>query len=243
MAMDRIGMNKLREILRLKYELGVSNRQIAVSCHTNHRTVAKYLMLAAQNGLDWSKDKELDDTELECKVLGAGISNPKHKQDSKVLPDFAYLHRELKRPNVTLALLHQEYKETYKEAGYGFSYFCEMYQKWKKKLNICMRQEHKAGEKLFVDYCDGEEIGIINRATGEITKTQLYVGVWGASNYTYAEASYTQSKKDWLMSHVRAFEYFGCVPHIVVPDNIKAGVKDACLYPSSKLFKSVLSGK
>jgi transposase len=129
-----------------------------------------------------------------------------------------------------MALLHQEYKEEHKEAGYELSFFCEIYQRWKKKLNICMRQDHKAGEKLFVDYCKGDGIGIINRDTGEITKTQLYVAVWGASNYTYAEASYSQEKKDWLMSHVRAFEYYGCVPHITVPDNLKSGVKDACLY-------------
>jgi len=230
MAMEKVGMNKLREILRLKHELGISDRQIAVSCRTSHRTVGKYLELAVQNGLEWDKDKSLDDTELERKVLGEGDSKPKQERHGKVMPDCVYLHDELKRANVTLALLHQEYKEEHKEAGYELSYFCELYQSWKKKLNICMRQDHKAGEKLFVDYCDGEGIGIIDRNTGDVRKTQLYVGVWGASDYTYAEASYGQGKQDWLMSHVRAFEEFGCVPYIAVPDNLKAGVKDACLY-------------
>jgi transposase len=230
MAMEKIGMNKLREILRLKYELGLSNRQIGVSCRTTHRTIAKYCGLAKQNGLDWDKDKGLDDTELEKKVLGAVIKEAKKVCYDKVMPDWVHIHEELKRPHVTLQLLWEEYKVQHNGAGYEQSFFYELYRKWRKKLNVCMRQVHKAGEKLFVDYCDGEGIKLLDRNTGAETKTQIYVGVWGASNYTYAEASYTQEKEDWLMSHVRAFEYFDCVPYIVVPDNLKSGVNDACYY-------------
>jgi transposase len=125
--------------------------------------------------------------------------------------------------------LWQEYREQ-NPAGYQYSWFNELYGQWKKGLSISMRQVHKAGEKLFVDYCDGEGVPIIEPVTGKITQTQLFVGVWGASNYTYAEASYGQEKQDWIMSHVRALEYFGCVPHIVVPDNLKTGVNKACKY-------------
>ena len=230
MAQEKVGMNKLREILRLKYEHGLGNRQIAISCRTTHRTVAKYWELSIQNGIDWEKDKMLDDTELAKKVLGAEMQKPRNIRHSKVVPDWSYIHEELKRPHVTLQLLWEEYKEEQKEFGYERSFFCDLYRAWKKTLNISMRQDHKAGEKLFVDYSGVEGIGIINKNTGAITKTQLYVGVWGASNYTYAEASYSQGKQDWLMSHVRAFEYYGCVPHIVVPDNLKTGVTDPCLY-------------
>ena len=230
MAMEKIGMNKLREILRLKYEQGLGNRQAAVSCHTTHRTVAKYWDLSTQNGIEWDKDKLLDDTELEKKVLGGGMEIQRHIRHSKAIPEWEYIHEELKRPHVTLQLLWEEYKEEQKEFGYERSFFCDLYHNWKKTLNICMRQDHKAGEKLFVDYCDVEEIGVINKDTGAETKTQLYVGVWGASNYTYAEASYSQGKQDWLMSHVRAFEYYKCVPHIVVPDNLKTGIRDSCFY-------------
>jgi len=238
MAMERLGMNKLREILRLKYELGLSDRQTAESCRTTHRTVSKYRELATQNGIDWEKDRLLDDTALERKVLVPvngwqkpalyGKVMPRCRGTAKSLPDCAYIHEELKRPHVTLQLLHQEYKEEHKEAGYEQSFFCEIYRKWKKGLSISMRQDHNAGEKTFVDYCDG--LWLVDRDTGKKKQTELFVGVWGASNYTYSEASMSQEMENWIMSHVRMFEYSGCVPRITVPDNLKSGIKDACRY-------------
>ena len=176
-----MGMNKLREVLRLNYEHKLSNRQIAISCRTTHRTISKYLRLSIENGIEWEKDKLLNDTELAKKVFGAELQKPRHIRHSKVVPDWVYIHEELKRPHVTLQLLWEEYKEEQKEFGYERSFFCDMYRAWRKTLNISMRQEHKAGEKLFVDYCGGEGIGIINKDTGAVIKTQLYVGVWGAS--------------------------------------------------------------
>jgi transposase len=229
MAMDRVGMNKLREILRLKYGANMSNRQTAASCRTSHRTVAKYVRLAEGSGLCWENDRALNDTELEMKVLGSAPSNRPAVQYNKIIPDWIYIHDELKRPSVTLQLLWQEYKETHKEAGYEYSFFRELYRAWAKKLSICMRQNHKAGEKAFVDY-SGKKLWLTDRATGKKTKTELFVGVWGASNYTYAEATLTQEMENWIMSHVRMFEYSGCVPQIMVPDNLKSGVNDACRY-------------
>lgn len=229
MAMERKGMNTLREILRLKYQGGCSNRQVGKSFRISHRTVGKYWGLAQGQGWDWGKVQALSDEEL-AQGLSGEVSSPKCQiRRSKVIPDWQHIHEELKRPHVTLELLWQEYREQ-NAAGYQYSWFNELYGQWKKGLSICMKQSHKAGEKLFVDYCDGEGIGIIEQLSGKIMKTQLFVGVWGASNYTYAEASYGQEKQDWIMSHVRALEYFGCVPHIIIPDNLKSGVNQACKY-------------
>lgn len=228
MAMKRKGMNTLREILRLKY-LDYSNREVGKSFRISHRTVGKYWDLAKGLGWDWVKVQGLSDDELEQGLYGEAKAPEKQVRRSKVVPDWQYIHEELKRPHVTLELLWQEYKEQNPE-GYQYSWFYELYSQWRARLSICMRQVHKAGEKLFVDYCDGEGIPVIEQLTGKIIPTQLFVGVWGASNYTYAEASYGQEKQDWIMSHVRAIEYFGCVPHIVVPDNLKTGVNKACKY-------------
>ena len=147
----------------------------------------------------------------------------------KPLPDFDYIYRELKahrKFNLTLDLLWQEY-EQYPE-GYQYSQFCELYRRYRAKLDYCMRQDHRGGEKLFVDY--GEGLKLFDRQSGEAISTELFVAVWGASNYTYAEATLTQQLPDWIGSHVRAFSYFGCVPKIVVPDCLKGAVTQACRY-------------
>jgi len=222
MAHERISMAKIREILRLKHQLSLSNRRIAVSLHMGRRAVSEYWDLAQKSGLTWAEAQGLSDAELEQRLFRRGPAAGKKAQ-----PDWNYIYRELKRPHVTLQQLWQEYKEENPD-GLQYSWFGELYAKWRKTLNISMRQEHRAGEKLFVDYCDG--LFITDRASGKKSQTQLFVGVWGASNYTYAEGSFTQKKQEWIMSHVRAFEYFGCVPKITVPDNLKSGVTKACRY-------------
>jgi transposase len=149
---------------------------------------------------------------------------------AKALPDFDYIYRELKahrKFNLTLDLLWQEYKEQHRE-GYQYSQFCGLYRRYRAKLDYCMRQDHRGGEKLFVDY--GEGLSLIDAQTHEPMTTQLFVAVWGASNYTYAEATLTQQLPDWIGSHSRAFSYFGCVPKIVVPDCLKSAVVRACRY-------------
>jgi transposase len=223
MARLRIEMYKLREILRLKYECGLSDRQVAKGCAVSRRTVGIYWKQAQAAGLDWAQAKRLDDTELEQAVWG---SDRPGSRGTNTLPDFHYIYRELKRPHVTLELLWQEYREE-NPNGCGYSWFQERYSKWRKKLNVWMRQEHRAGEKVFVDYCAG--LYLTDPVTGEKTQTQLFVGVWGASNYTYAEASLGQKKEAWA-AHVRLFEYSGAVPRLVVPDNLKSGVTKACRY-------------
>jgi len=225
MARKRISMRKLKEILRLKYECGLSNRQIAKSCNVGRRAVSEYSKLAEKTALNWEEAKNLTDADLEQRLYGAdtGIALVQEKE----LPDWNYMYQELKKPHVTLLLLWQEYKEQYLD-GYQYSWFNESYNRWLKKRSLCMRQNHKAGEKLFVDYGDG--IGIVDKTTGELISTELFVGVWGASNYTYAEASLSQKQREWIMAHVRMFEYSECAPHVLVPDNLKSGVSRACRY-------------
>ena len=143
-------------------------------------------------------------------------------------PDWASLHRELRRPGVTLMLLWQEYRASAPE-GYGYSRFCELYEAWESRLSPIMRQVHPAGERLFVDYA-GQTVELVDGRTGEVRTAQIFVAVLGASSYTYAEASWTQTLPDWIGAHVRALAFFGGVPRQIVPDNLKAGVLKANWY-------------
>ena len=144
------------------------------------------------------------------------------------IPDWANIHGELKRPGVTLFLLWQEYRQAYSD-GYQYSWFCEHYRAWQGKLDLVMRQDHRAGEKLFVDYA-GQTVPVIDQTTGEVRQAQIFVAVLGASNYIYAEATWSQSLPDWIGSHVRTFRFLGGVPELVVPDNLRAGVSKAHRY-------------
>jgi transposase len=146
----------------------------------------------------------------------------------RTVPDCASLHTELKRKGVTLTLLWEEYLSEHPQ-GYRYSQFCELYRQWARKLKLSMRQIHKAGEKLFVDYA-GQTLPIVNPHTGEISEAQIFVAVLGASSYTFAEATLSQNLPDWLGSHRRAFEFFGGIPEIVIPDNLKSAVSKPCRY-------------
>jgi transposase len=150
------------------------------------------------------------------------------KEPQKPLPDWSNIHKELKKRGVTLFLLWQEYKETYPD-GYEYSWFCRNYKEWAGKTDVTMRFNHMAGEKLFVDYA-GQRVPVIDKSTEEIREAQVFVATMGASNYTYAEATWSQTLPDWISSHVRAFKFFGGVPEIIVPDNLKSGVDKPCRY-------------
>lgn len=218
-------MRKISEILRLKWECGLSNRRIAHSCSIGRTTVAEYLSRAAAAGLSWPLPAEMDEVMLERLLFPPPtLVAP----SDRLLPDWSQIHTELKRKGVTLQLLWEEYKARASQ-GYQYSRFCEMYRTWRGKLNLWMRQEHKAGEKLFVDYC-GQTMPVADPSTGDVRQAQIVVAVLGASNYTFAEASWTQSLPDWIASHQRAFSFFGGVPAVVIPDNLKSGVAKACRY-------------
>jgi len=152
-------------------------------------------------------------------------SQPPTATEERPLPDWSYVYQELKRKGVTKFLLWQEYRERY-PAGYQYSRFCQLYNDWLGKLNPVMRQEHRAGEKLFVDY-SGHRVEVVDRATGEVKDAEIFVAVLGASNYTYAEAFRSQSLPDWITAHVHAFEFFGGAPELVIPDNLRSGVSKA----------------
>jgi len=227
---ERLSMRKIQDVLRLKYDCGLSNRQIARSLQISRSAIAEYLERAGKAGVGWPLPAGLTDAELEAKLFTH--PNISAQLRPKTLPDFAHVHDELRthrRLDLTLTQLWCEYKEEHPEDGYQYSQFCEHYSRWQKKnLDLVMRQTHRPGEKLFVDYSEG--LYIIDPATGDKLLTYLWVGAWGASNFTYAEATLSQALPAWVMSHVRAFTYFGCCPSVVTPDNLKSGVSKACYY-------------
>jgi len=212
-------MVKTKEVLRLKYCTDLSNRQIATSLGIARSTVADYLQRAEQAGIGWPLPEGLSETELEQRLF----STPQLAGDShRAAPDWSHIHEQMKRKGVTLTLLWQEYKEQHPQEGYQYSQFANLYRQWVCTLDVVMRQTHKAGEKLFVDYA-GQTVGIIERHSGEIREAQIFVAALGASNYTYAEATWTQEVAEWIGSHIRAFAFFGGCPEVLVPDNLRLG--------------------
>lgn len=226
MATTRHTMRKIRDILRLRLAAGLSIRQIRASTKASVGGIQKLLAKADELGLTWPLPDELDDNQL-AQLFYPGtdtsISSRHH------VPDWPALHQELKHKGMTKQLLWEEYTQQHPNRCYSYSQFCDRYRHWCTQQKRSMRQFHRAGEKCFVDYC-GPTVPIINASTGEIRGAQVFVGVLGASNFTYAEATYTQSLPDWLGSHVRMFEYFGGCPELVIPDNLRSGVNKACRY-------------
>ena len=216
-------MRKIREVLRLKFEVGLSARQVAVSLRVVRASVGDYLNRFAASGLIWPS--VLTDAQLQRSLFPPSPAVP---SDQRPMPDWAWAHAELRRPGFTLALLWQEYRLTHPQ-GFQYSWFCEHYRLWAAKVDVVMRQEHRAGEKLFVDYA-GQTAPIIDRQTGEIRQAQIFVAVLGASSYTFAEATWSQKLPDWLGSHARCFAYFGGTSQILAPDNLRSGVTKAHRY-------------
>jgi len=218
-------MRKIREVLRLRWEQGLSHRQIVTSCRIGQGTVAEYLHRASAAGLTWPLPDALTDAELDGRLFPPPVAIPAAERP---LPDWAVVHHELRKKGVTLLLLWEEHRVSNPKA-FRYSRFCELYQQWSGAAEPRMRQVHKAGEKLFVDYA-GQTVPVVDRATGQLREAQIFVATLGASSYTYAEATWGQTVPDWIGSHVRAFAHFGGVPELVIPDNLKAGVTAACYY-------------
>jgi transposase len=225
MAQRRVSMRKAKEILRLKFEAGLGyqkiGRALGVSASTVWDTVARFELA----GLTWPLAEEMNEAELERRLYrrrGDPRANPER------VPDWAEVSRELRRKHVTLRLLWEEYKQTYPD-GYQYSWFCERFREWRRKIDFVMRQEHKLGEKVFLDWA-GDTIPLVDRDTGEVRPCHLFVAVLGASNYTYAEPSLSQDLAAFLGAHVRMFEFFGGCVEILVPDNQKTGVTSPCFY-------------
>lgn len=223
MPAKRLSMRKLREILRLRGERGLSLRQTAASCGIGATTVHDVLARAREAGLAWPLPADLDDAGLEARLYPPAPVRPE-----RILPDFPAIYRALKRRGVTLELLWHEYREAHPD-GYGYSHFCGLYRRWRGQLDLVMRQEHRAGEKLFVDYA-GVGIAITDPATGAVTEAPVFVAALGASNFTYAEACAGQDAQSWIAAHTRTYEYMGGVAAVTIPDNLKAGVLDPDFY-------------
>ncbi len=226
-------MRKVQEVLRLKWKSGLSTRAIARSCSISPTTVSEYVRRAQVAGLSWPLPEALDEDQLYQMLF------PKQAPPSERVipePDWQLIHAELRRKSVTRRLLWLEYREAH-PGGYGYSYFCELYRLWARKLDPPMRLSHKAGEKMFVDYAGHivpmslwETVRIVNPKTGEIREAHIFVAVLGASNYSYAEAQWAEDLPNWIGGHVRTFAFFEGVPEIVVPDNLKTGVKHPSRY-------------
>ena len=222
--MRRLPMRKIKDVLRL-HAAGRSARQIGPSVGVSRSTVADYLRRAEVAGLSWPLPDGLDEEALERRLFP-----PPPPAQSRLFTeaDWAEIHRELKRPGVTLALLWDEYRSQHPD-GYGYSAFCEHYRRWVGRLSPVMRQRHAAGERMFVDY-SGTRMAVIDPTTGAARPAEIFIAVMGASNMTYVEASWSQALPDWIGAHTHAFAAFGAVPTLVVSDNLKSGVIRACFY-------------
>lgn len=219
-------MRQLRTILRLRLEAGLSLRQIKTSLRLSLGAIQKVCSKATELQLNWPAIESLDDRELARLFYPDADTRSTGKLQ---LPDWSEVYQELKHKGMTKLLLWEEYSQQYPNRCYSYAQYCALYQQWQKKQKRSMRQSHKAGEKLFVDYA-GKTVPVVMHDTGEIREAQIFVAVLGASNLTYAEATWSQQLQDWIDSHVRTFEFMGGVTRLLVPDNLRSGVSRACRY-------------
>jgi transposase len=220
-------MRKIKEVLRLHFELGRGQREIARSCSISQSTVHAYLKGARSAGVSWPLPEGWEESRLEAALFGE--APPIERKPLHVVPDFRSLQDQLQRyPHLTLQLAWEEYREKNPD-GYRYSWFCKLYQRWRRKQDVVLRQEHKPGEKGFVDWA-GATIPVHDPTSGEIWPASLFVMVLGASSYTYVEATRDQQLPAWLSAHIHAFEFFGGVPSLLVIDNTRTGVSRACRY-------------
>jgi transposase len=222
-------MRKIHDVLRLHFGLKMPQRQIARSIQVSQSTVSEYLARFEQSGLHWPLPEGFDEQQLREKLFGPGWGNSE-RAAVRPLPDFEQIRHELAtNRHTTLQLLWEEYRAAHPDRPYSYTSFWRHYEQWRTCQDVVMRQQHRAGEKLFVDWA-GAKIPIHDRETGEVTQASLFVAVMGASNYTYAEAALSQELDAWIGAHVRTFEYLGGVPEVVVPDNARTAVSKACRY-------------
>jgi transposase len=224
---ERLLMRKIRELLRLRFAQGLSQRAIGTSLRISTGAVNACLSRARLAGLNWPLPEGVDDSQLEALLYPPP---PAVATDQRPVPDWAVVHRELRRPNMTLALLWEEYRtEAGARDGFGYSWFCDLYRDWVGRLKPTLRQTHTAGERVFVDFA-GHTMEVIDGATGEIHRAEVFVGVLGASSYVFAAATWTQSLPDWIGAHVNMLAAINGVPRQIVSDNLRAGITRACFY-------------
>lgn len=219
-------MRKTKEVVRLFCEAGLSQRAIALSCGISRPTVADYLARFRASGLAWPLPSDVDDGELERKLFPAPAEEGVAERP---LPKFAEIYKALKQKGVTLLQLWEDYRRDH-TSGYAYSQFCELYRRWLDRLDITMRQEHRAGEKVFSDFAGSKIPVVVDRRTGEVREAHIFVCALGASNYAYTEAFWSEDSEAWCMGHAHAFRYYGGCPQIIVPDNPTPTVTSPCRY-------------
>jgi transposase len=219
MPTERLSMRRIRELLRLRFECALSSRQIAAALGMSKGAVGSYLKRAVEAGLDWPLPEALTDTALEHRLFPVSAPDP---EAPRPMPNWAYVDAELRRPNVTRALLWEEYRRD-QPSAYGYTWFCVGFDAWKQKVSPSMRQHHVAGEKVFVDYA-GSTIDVIDPKTGEARAMKLFVAAMGASSYIFAKARPSEGLSDWIACHVDLLDFLDGCPAIIVCDNLKAGV-------------------
>lgn len=222
----RTAMRKTREVLRLHYDSRLSNQQISDALRISKTSVFNILSRFKESEISWPVPEDMAETELETRIYQKEPSTSHGKE--RILPKFEYIHEELARPHMTLELLWNEYAQDNPE-GLSRSSYYRHYQKYRNGLSISMKVTHKGGDKVFVDY-SGDGLRYYNRERGTWVETEFFVSSWGASSYSYAESTESQNGQDWVKSHIRAVQYFGCVPNAFVPDNLKSGVTKASFY-------------
>src|SRR5487761_181271 len=230
MPAERVSMRKIRDVLRLTHALGMSRRLVGEATGIGKTAVGEYVRRAAVAGLSWPIPDEIDDAELERRLFPPPDAA---SSTSRTEPDWSHNHAELKRRGVTLALLWQEYRAGHAQ-GYAYSWFCERYSDWRNCISPTMRQTHLAGEKLFVDWA-GDTMPVFDPTTGEEHRAHIFVAALGASNYTYAEARWTETLPDWIGAHVNALAAIGGVPKAFVPDYVPRHI-------IAVMWRSVLCG-
>src|SRR5512135_1690298 len=222
---ERLSMRKIREVLRLRLAGGLSQRAIGRSLGLSQGAVCDYLNRARRAGLSWPLPELLDDEQLERRLFPPPPDVPAERRPQ---PDWAQVHRDLRQPNVTLALLWEEYRVGAPD-GFGYSWFCDLYREWVGGLKPTLRQVHVAGEKLFVDFA-GQTMDVIDGQTGEVRQAEIFVATLGASSFTFATATWSQALPDWIAAHIEAFTFFGGVARQIISDNLKAGITKACFH-------------
>ena len=227
MPQKALSMRKIREVLRLRYDLGLRQQEIARSCSICQSSVHRYLERASAAGLRWPLPEDCDDRRLNELLFPGGPTG--ERPPARAPLDFTEIHRQLQtHKHVTLQLLWEEYRQSQPE-GYRYSRFCELYRRWRRKQDLVLRQEHRAGAKMFVDWA-GDTIPIYDRNGGEARPASLFVAVLGASSYTFARATASQDLPNWIECHIQAFEFFQGTTQLIVPDNPRTGVTRACRY-------------
>jgi len=226
MARKRINMKKIREIIRFKETINMSERKIARALNISRPVVAQYIKDFNASGLTYEETEDMPDSRF--LALFEKQRNRRCSKYEGISKLFPYFVTELKKTGVTLMILWNEYQKKYPD-GYSYSQFCYHFQIWRNASKITMHIEHKAGDKMFVDYA-GDRLVIVDYKTGKEQSVEVFVAILGASQLTYAEASFSQKSEDWIRSNERAFIYCGGVTQAIVPDNLKSGVTQSNRY-------------